>query len=148
MAEPVARTASAVIAFTVPAVPTGMKAGVSTAPCAVCITPARAAPSMATMRWENIGNARPRGVGGRSVITFQQTRIAIGIEAISRFDRVRIGPMHSLNAGKSAHQHEQRRARQMEIGQQQIDGAQSVAWQNEQTCIARERLNAAVLGYS
>jgi len=44
---PVARTWPAVIAFTVPAVPTGMNTGVSTAPCAVCSTPARAAPSVA-----------------------------------------------------------------------------------------------------
>ena len=42
-----------VIAFTVPAVPTGMKAGVGTSPCAVCSTPARAAPSVAVMRWAN-----------------------------------------------------------------------------------------------
>ena len=35
MVVPVVRTASGVIAFTVPAVPTGMKAGVGTSPCAV-----------------------------------------------------------------------------------------------------------------
>src|SRR6185437_10689221 len=44
---PVARTSSGRIAFTVAAVPTGMKAGVSTAPCAVSIRPRRAPPSRA-----------------------------------------------------------------------------------------------------
>jgi hypothetical protein len=47
MRAPVARTASAVIAFTVAAVPTGMKTGVSISPCAVCSTPVRASPSVA-----------------------------------------------------------------------------------------------------
>ena len=36
-------------------VPTGMKAGVCTAPCAVVISPARAAPSVA-MRWKAKGS--------------------------------------------------------------------------------------------
>jgi hypothetical protein len=47
---PVARTASAIIAFTVPVVPTGMKAGVAMSPCAVAITPARAAASVVRVR--------------------------------------------------------------------------------------------------
>ena len=41
------RNASAVIALTVAAVPTGMNAGVSSGPCAVCRRPARARPSVA-----------------------------------------------------------------------------------------------------
>src|SRR3546814_11147169 len=44
---PVSRTASGVIAFTVAAVPTGMKVGVSMGPWAVCSRPWRAAPSRA-----------------------------------------------------------------------------------------------------
>src|SRR5216684_5316633 len=47
ISAPVAATSSGRIAFTVAAVPTGMKAGVSTIPCAVCIRPRRAAPSRA-----------------------------------------------------------------------------------------------------
>src|SRR5216683_3077140 len=47
MRAPVAATPSGVIAFTVPAVPIGMKAGVSIAPCAVVSRPTRAAPSRA-----------------------------------------------------------------------------------------------------
>ena len=47
MSAPVARTLSGSIAFTVPAVPTGMKAGVRTSPRAVRSTPVRALPSVA-----------------------------------------------------------------------------------------------------
>src|SRR5215469_2465552 len=47
MRAPVAATPSEVIALTVPAVPTGMNTGVSTAPCAVVRRPRRAAPSRA-----------------------------------------------------------------------------------------------------
>ncbi len=48
ISAPVDRTASAVIALTVAAVPTGMKAGVSTVPCAVWMRPRRARPSLAS----------------------------------------------------------------------------------------------------
>src|SRR5262245_43849346 len=44
---PSARSSSGSTALTVAFVPTGMKAGVGTSPCAVCTTPARAAPSAA-----------------------------------------------------------------------------------------------------
>ncbi len=42
------------MAFTAPCVPTGMKAGVSTTPCGVVMTPARAAPSVWVTLKENI----------------------------------------------------------------------------------------------
>ena len=44
---PSASSSAGVSDFTVPFVPTGMNAGVSTSPCAVVSTPARAAPSVA-----------------------------------------------------------------------------------------------------
>ena len=47
---PSPRTSSGVSAFTVALVPTGMNTGVSTSPCAVESTPARASPSFATSR--------------------------------------------------------------------------------------------------
>src|SRR3954466_3604852 len=46
---PVSATVSGNMAFTVAAVPTGMKTGVSMTPCAVVSRPRRAAPSRATM---------------------------------------------------------------------------------------------------
>ena len=45
---PSARTSSGSSVFTVPFVPTGMNAGVRISPCAVRMTPARAAPSVAS----------------------------------------------------------------------------------------------------
>ena len=47
ISAPVERTCSVVSAFTVPAVPTGMKAGVRMSPRGVFSTPVRAPPSVA-----------------------------------------------------------------------------------------------------
>ena len=49
MSAPVSRTVSGFIAFTVAAVPTGMKAGVRISPRGIRIVPVRAAPSLAAM---------------------------------------------------------------------------------------------------
>jgi hypothetical protein len=51
---------SGFIAFTVAAVPTGMKAGVWISPRAIAMTPVRAAPSVAELVKENAGIARAR----------------------------------------------------------------------------------------
>src|SRR5918995_6187602 len=76
--DPMARSSSGSRLFTVPFVPTGMKAGVRTSPCTVRRMPARAAPSVAvTSKWltrSSLGTSagpadRPAGVGdlGREV---------------------------------------------------------------------------------
>ena len=63
---PVVRTASAVIALTVPAVPTAMNAGVSSGPWAVCRTPARALPvGRQGLKAERCGMRRSRPWGCR-----------------------------------------------------------------------------------
>ncbi len=49
MSAPLERTSSGRIAFTVAAVPTGMKAGVLISPRSIAIMPARAFPSVAAM---------------------------------------------------------------------------------------------------
>jgi hypothetical protein len=55
MSAPVARTLSGIIAFTVAAVPTGMKAGVRISPRGVLIAPVRARPSVAeTVKWKPV----------------------------------------------------------------------------------------------
>src|SRR5689334_1799167 len=53
MSAPAARTWSMYIAFTVPPVPTGMKAGVRTTPRGMAISPRLAWPSVAIRRKEN-----------------------------------------------------------------------------------------------
>ena len=54
MSAPVARTSAGRIAFTVAAVPTGMKAGVRISPRCIAIVPVRAAPSVAAMEKANL----------------------------------------------------------------------------------------------
>ena len=61
----------------------------------------------------------------------QQTGIAIGIKAVACLHRVRIGLLHLRQAAKSADQHEQSGARQMEIGHQQINRFELIARRNE-----------------
>src|SRR5262245_4157851 len=67
MSAPAARTVSGASPFTVACVPTGIKAGVATGPCAVAISPQRAAPSVAIRRKANefigaCGKARSKGL--------------------------------------------------------------------------------------
>ena len=50
MSAPVARTSAGRIAFTVAAVPTGMKAGVRISPRSIWMVPVRALPSVAEYR--------------------------------------------------------------------------------------------------
>src|SRR5229473_6845372 len=207
ISAPVAATSSGRIAFTVAAVPTGMKAGVSTIPCAVCIRPRRAAPSRARRvkekslicaaraplplraqpgrplygrpregsiaersngLWE--GRAKregegadcvrrktpphpdplPQGERGRAAwvvraahdssrsLRMEQASVTVAEEAISGRDGVRVGRLHALQAGEGGDQHEERRARQVEIGQQQIDGAEAIAGRDEERGLAGE----------
>lgn len=52
MSPPAERTSAGFIAFTVAAVPTGMKAGVRISPRSIEIVPVRAAPSIAAIEKE------------------------------------------------------------------------------------------------
>src|SRR5882672_7775518 len=61
----------------------------------------------------------------------QQTRIAIRIEPVPLPDRMGIGVLHGVEAREGRHQHEQRRAGQMEIRQQNIDRAKAIAGRDE-----------------
>src|SRR3569832_2558609 len=103
-----ARSSSAVIALTVPAVPTGMNTGVSMSPRGVCRMPARALPRVASS-----SNDQP-GVG-RSNFTVHQHRIAVAEEPIALGDRVAICAEHALGAGERAHLHQQRRFGEVEV---------------------------------
>ena len=57
----------------------------------------------------------------------QQTGIAIGVESVAVVDGMGIGRTHRFKAGKGRNQHEQRRARQMEIGHQHVGSPEAVA---------------------
>ena len=119
-----------------PCVPTGMKAGVCTRPCGVTNSPRRAAPSVLISVKEKVAHRLGR---------IKQTRIAVGIETIAGRDRVRIGALHRVEPAEGRDQHEQRRARQMEIGQHQVDRAEFVAGRDEDRGFAGEGPQFAIL---
>src|SRR5271166_5155319 len=143
MSAPRALTVSGRIALTVAAVPTGMKAGVRMTPRDVVISPSRAEPSTARTAKET------SSVMPTSDLLFcptdQEAGVAVGIEAITRFDRMRIGRPHALEPAEGADEHEERRARQMEIGQEGVDRAEAVARRDEDRGLAGEWPNSAAL---
>src|SRR3954466_3887332 len=109
-----ARSSSAVIAFTVPAVPTGMNTGVSMSPRGVWRIPARALPSVASS-----SNDQP-GVGSSNFMGpcrtgVHQHRVAVAEEPVARGDRVAIRGEHALGAGERTHEHEQGRFGEVKV---------------------------------
>src|SRR5258708_29816453 len=114
MSAPPARTACGSMPLTVAWVPTGMKAGVATRPWDVVISPQRAAPSVAERR-----NWKASGIGiARFYVRLrpkQQARIPIGIEPVAGRNRMRVGLSHHVETAEGCDQHEQSRARQVEI---------------------------------
>ena len=56
-----------------------------------------------------------------------------------------IGPVHRAKPRKGADQHEQRRARQMEIGKQDINGFETVTGGDENGGILRKGHEGAIL---
>src|SRR5262249_5501989 len=109
-----------------------MKAGVRTMPCAVAISPARAAPSVAIRRKMN-GTAIP------DYLSEQQASVAIRVKAVITGDGVIIGAAHDIESAECANQHEQGRARQMKICQHRIDGAEAITGRDEQSSLAGKR---------
>src|SRR5438105_14695162 len=111
MRAPVDATSSGVRPFTDPCVPTGMNVGRSTSPWGVSRMDRRAGPSLQTTR-----NEKPS-------VTVDQHRIAVGKEAIAFANGGSVRIEDSLAPAKRANEREQRGARQMKIGEQEIDGA-------------------------
>jgi hypothetical protein len=74
-----------------------------------------------------------------------QAAVAVGEEPIARGDGVAIGRAHALAAGEGRDQHEQSRLRQVEIGQQQVDDAETEAGQHVEPRLARPGLQRAIL---
>src|SRR5581483_12284464 len=99
-----------------------MNAGVRTSPWTVRSTPARAAPSVASTRnavtpppyRATAGGLTPNG----SATSEDQHRVAEAVEAVALLDGEAVEPPRLLDAGERHHEREQRRARQVEVGQQ------------------------------
>ena len=140
MSAPSARTCSGYIVFTVACVPTGMKAGVRISPRGVSMRPVRAAPSPAVTV-----KGKPLTASPRCPFGVKQAGVAVGIEAIAGVDRMRVGALHGVEPGERSDQHEERRARQMEVRHQKIDGAKAIARRDEDVGRAVEGMDRARL---
>src|SRR5262245_28189404 len=116
-----------------------MKAGVSAWPCASVSRPRRACRSRAsTSKRKLILNLAPtlvRPVQLRSS-AFDQHGIPIAEETVSFSDGVAVGMQDMIDARKRTHQHQQRRARQMEVGDQPIHHAEVETRMNEDIRLA------------
>src|SRR5580765_6401268 len=113
-----------------------MKAGVGTSPCAVCRTPARASPSVATrsklMRSTffdlvplraprmHLGWLRSKRVEARGGPSQNQHRVAERVEAIPLLDRDLVEPPRLLHPRERHHEREERRARQVEVRHERV----------------------------
>src|SRR5690606_23581043 len=125
MVAPARSSSSGCRPRTAPWVPTGMKHGVFTMPCGRVRVPARAAPSLASssnwytrlvpLVWLNAGSQDAHCV-------------AVAVETVTPGDRVAIGGHRESVTGECGHQHQQRAARQVEIGQQVVDHPEAIAW--------------------
>src|SRR6266540_5743104 len=107
-----------------------MNAGVRTTPCAVEISPRRALPSVLCTRNEKAVMPMISRPTRKAVLSAraaeQQAGVAIRIEPVARLYRVGVGATHGVEPGEGGDQHEQGRARQMEIGHQRVNGAERV----------------------
>ena len=96
MSAPAARTSSGCTPLTVACVPTGMKAGVRTAPCG--------GRDLAAAR-RAVGRDQAEGKRRQVMLTTateQQAGVAVGIEAIAGLDRMRIGALASTSRPQNA----------------------------------------------
>src|SRR6516164_1984045 len=139
MSAPAARTSSWCTPLIAPWVPTGMKAGVRATPCAVVISPVRAAPSVAISRNENESAIA-------AYLSEQQASVAIGVEAVIALNCMAISAAHDIEPAKGADQHEKGRTWQMKIGEHRIDGAETITGGNEQSGLAGKWPQRAVTG--
>src|SRR4029453_16997862 len=100
-----------------------MKMGVSTTPWLRVRRPRRAWPSVLSSVNSSMGSV-------------EEHRIAITEEAIARLDGVAIQAHDGIVSGKGAHQHQQRGAGQVEIGDQAVDHAELEAGGDEDAGVA------------
>src|SRR2546425_1143 len=140
---PAARRSSGARLLTAPRVPTGMNTGVSTTPWLVVRRPQRAAPSLATTS-KRICLTPPGAAPGSRTPLQQETRVAVGVEAIARANRVRVRLQDQLPARERRDEHEERGARQVEVRQERVHDAEAVARRDIDAGVTLERPHAPV----
>src|SRR5215472_4323558 len=74
-----------------------------------------------------------------------QAGVAVGEEPVAGGDRMGVGGLDPVEPGERGYQHQQSRARQVEIGQQHVDSAEAVAGHDEQARLAGKGPDLAVL---
>src|SRR4051812_35644368 len=79
-----------------------------------------------------------------TVLRKQQRRIPVRVEPVVIFNGMRICRLHPIQPHQRRYQHEQRRARQMEVGEQAVDSLEAVAGGDEDRGVAFEGADDAV----
>src|SRR5690348_3991737 len=97
-----------------------MNAGVSMTPWAAVSRPSRAAPLRAS-------TSKRGGMPRIAACGQNQHRISVAEKSIPRAYRMRIRREHPLASGEGAHEHEQRRLRQVEVRDEGLDDAEREA---------------------
>jgi len=73
----------------------------------------------------------------------KETSITIGIKSVVFIFRMFICRVHSFKPGEVRNEHKQSGARQLEIGQQQVDNFERIAGCDKNVGLAGKRLNDA-----
>src|SRR2546423_15600323 len=114
-------------ALTVARVPTGMNAGVSTLPCGVEKTPARAAPAVPAISNEKSIVIEPNKTcqtdGARRSVSDHRHCITIRIQSVPLGDCFLIRPHGEIVPGEGSDEHDEGRTRKVKVGDQTIDDA-------------------------
>src|SRR5215472_217651 len=132
-------------ALTLPALPTGMKAGVSTAPQRVCNRPRRA-PVRASW-WMSSKRTNPEvseAFIGAPLIR-DEHRVAVREEAVAELRGLGVSAKHPLSPEEGAHQDEKGRLGQVKIRYQRVDLAETKARLNEERRFPRARSEEPVV---
>ena len=128
---PAARRSPGVRAFTVAWVPTGMNWGVSITPCGVVSEPTRASPMPAGREVKATGEAMAAAYAMNMASPKLKNRYpsarAVAIGAQQRVARVERRRRWHPGLDEGGDQEQQRAARQVEVGDQGVDGRESVA---------------------
>src|SRR5580700_7738056 len=106
-----------------------MNAGVSITPCPVSRRPRRASPLRARISKRGCMGHRAR------LLRHCEHRIAVAEEPVPSQHGVRVSREHVLPPGEGAHEHKQRRLRQMKVREQGIDDSKVETLAYEERCL-------------
>src|SRR5437879_4774406 len=109
-----------------------MKIGVSITPWFSVSRPRRADVRPLWSVLSNLKSSMVVGLVGQVYLVSEQHGIAVAEEAVALRNRVRIRGADLVVAGEGRHQHQQRRFRQVEIGDQARDSLERIAGRDEQ----------------